>query len=236
MEPTAYYEARLLADVAVYRGAANERKAGDTASSYVQKDVSDEESTAILSLYSSLIDVFRENSTSSDNSSGISSYGDSTDATFSLVEFTDTTLNRARTRLQSTKEDSIQLLLLLQKINTDYDSLKDCLDQLASTHEMEGVHKRLTMAMQWLEGARGKLNVSTLELVKDTYLTNAHSLQTLSVVKARLEGARAEQIKEGERLMSTKAAYEALPPHLLTELQALERRKAYLVGALQNLT
>jgi hypothetical protein len=223
-----YYEARLLADVAVYRGN-GERKAGDTASSYVQKDVSKEESTAILSLYSSIVDVFREDGAGS-------SSGGSTDATFSLVDFTESVLDQARTRLHSTKEELTLLLTLLHKINTDYESLKECLEQLANRHDMEAIHKRITMAMQWLEGARGKLNVVTLELLKDTYLTNAHSLQTLASVKTRLEGVRAEQIKDEERLMATKAAYEALPPQLLAELQALDRRKKYLVGALQNLT
>ena len=213
MEQTAYYEARLLADVAVYRGN-DERKAGDT---------SEEESTAILSLYSSIIDVFREDA---DIGSG----------EFSLVDFAESVSNEARTTLHSTKQDLIQLLNVLQKINTDYESLKEGLDRLASQPEMDAIHNRISMAMQWLEGARGKLNVVTLELVKDTYLTNAHSLQTLTNVKTRLEGVRTEQIKEGERLLATKTAYEALPSQLLAELQALERRKKYLVGALQNLT
>ena len=217
-----FYEARLLCDVMRPEASTSSSSVNDGrgSGSYVPLEVCIEESSAIVSLLKSIDTVFQEE----DNEQ------------MSLPEFSDNVLHSASTNFYLAQQQLTTLLRLLQKIAADLDSFRSMIDQLANPVELDQSRQRLAQVSLWVEGCLGKLNLSTLELVKDTYLTtSSKAISTLSAVKSRLETLRQEQHEEEKALLTAKKGYESLPPTLLAELQTLRRKKAYLLGALQNL-
>ena len=216
----AFYESRLLSDVMRLEAPSTTLDVIHHGS-YVPLEVCVEESATIVALLKSIQDtMFQEE----DNNQ------------MSLPEMTENILDSASTNFNITQQNLTTLLRLLQKIATDLNSLRSMIDQLANPVELDHSRQRIDQVALWVEGCLGKLNLSTLELVKDTYLTtSSKAISTLLDVKSRLETLRREQQVEEKSLLTAKKGYEALPPTLLAELQTLRRKKAYLLGALQNL-
>ena len=217
----AFYEARLLCDVMRPESSLAVVDGRGSSGSYVPLEVCIEESVSIVALLKSIQDTVLL---------------DEENNQLSLPEFADNVLHGASTNFYTAKQQLTELLRLLQKISADLHSFRSLIDEMANPVELEHTRQRLVTVALWVEACLGKLNLSTLELVKDTYLTTSFkAISTLTDVKSRLETLRQEQVDEEKALQRAKKGYESLPPTLLAELQTLRRRKAYLLGALQNL-
>jgi len=218
MDIEEYYHSRLLYDVSSDSSVpvGNSDNNSDSRS-HPSKAISVHESAAVLSLYARICDAC----TPGNSANGLAAY-------------TEAAVEQAKANYDAAESDAADLARTLASLHAHHEQLQSCIDRLASSDVAAATHAHVEKSAQWVDGAKGKLNVVTMEVVKDTY-ASPKAVASLSETKARLEAARAAQKEEMDKLAAVKAAYTALPASLLAELQALQRKKAYLVGALQNL-
>ena len=191
----AYYEARLKYDMSRDCSLTDESLGTLDCGGSCER-ISQSVSSSITHLLLDIAVLFE------DDDNGGHNDPDVTQPAFNLLHFTQKLLKSARAELTDCVENMVALADLLQSLNDELTKLDKSSETLIE--ESERLNLRSCAAIKtssiWLEGAEAKLKLHSVQLIRETYLSDPSIIPALQVVKDKLNARRAALLVEKEKV------------------------------------